>query len=164
MARGNPIQSTPSYLYSVSVLSRCVKPKSLNSSIIPLATPISMNVVSRFTSTISLIWCVLHSAPDLRLTSQKPGPDAFKIVPDSGLVVARHAYKNNQSTYTIDGRNTTYTEVQTLLKGRGIDLDHKRFLILQVCQSIEWVDLTRIFELGRSRVNRSDEIQGFDGA
>lgn len=60
-----------------------------------------------------------------------PGPDAFKIVPNSDLVVARHAYRNNQSTYTINGQNTSYTEVQTLLKGRGIDLDHKRFLILQ---------------------------------
>jgi len=70
----------------------------------------------------------------LMLTSQKPGPDAFKIVPNSDLVVARHAYRNNQSTYTINGQNTSYTEVQTLLKGRGIDLDHKRFLILQVRQ------------------------------
>ncbi|KAF8899368.1 hypothetical protein BD779DRAFT_1607830 [Infundibulicybe gibba] len=36
-----------------------------------------------------------------------PGPDAFRVVPGSQLVV------------------------QNLLKGRGIDLDHKRFLILQ---------------------------------
>ncbi|KAF9264610.1 RecF/RecN/SMC protein [Marasmius fiardii PR-910] len=60
-----------------------------------------------------------------------PGPDAFEIVPGSDLVVARHAYKNNTSKYTIDGRSSSFTEVQTLLKGRGIDLDHKRFLILQ---------------------------------
>ncbi|PFH48128.1 hypothetical protein AMATHDRAFT_150602 [Amanita thiersii Skay4041] len=60
-----------------------------------------------------------------------PGPDAFEVVPDSHLVVARHASKSNSSRYTINGRASTYTEVQTLLKGRGIDLDHKRFLILQ---------------------------------
>lgn len=60
-----------------------------------------------------------------------PGPDAFKIVPKSELMIARHAYKNNQSIYTINRQNSNFTEVQTLLKGRGIDLDHKRFLILQ---------------------------------
>ncbi|KAA1467870.1 hypothetical protein DENSPDRAFT_926927 [Dentipellis sp. KUC8613] len=60
-----------------------------------------------------------------------PGPDAFEVVPDSTLVVARTAYKNNSSKYTINGRQSNYKEVQTLLKDRGIDLDHNRFLILQ---------------------------------
>ncbi|OBZ79683.1 Structural maintenance of chromosomes protein 4 [Grifola frondosa] len=60
-----------------------------------------------------------------------PGPDAFEVVPGSKLVVTRTAYKNNSSRYTINGRQSTYSEVQTLLKGRGIDLDHNRFLILQ---------------------------------
>ncbi|EGO05390.1 hypothetical protein SERLA73DRAFT_101211 [Serpula lacrymans var. lacrymans S7.3] len=60
-----------------------------------------------------------------------PGPDAYKVVPGSRLVVSRTAYRNNSSKYTINGRTSNYTEVQTLLKGRGIDLDHKRFLILQ---------------------------------
>ena len=46
--------------------------------------------------------------------------------------MARTAYKNNSSKYTINGRASNYKEVQTLLKGRGIDLDHNRFLILQV--------------------------------
>ncbi|KAG5365215.1 Structural maintenance of chromosomes protein 4 [Yarrowia sp. C11] len=53
------------------------------------------------------------------------------VVPDSTLIVARKAYSNNTSVYTINGRNSSFTEVTTLLKGRGIDLDHKRFLILQ---------------------------------
>lgn len=30
---------------------------------------------------------------------------------------------------------SNYKEVQTLLKSRGIDLDHNRFLILQVCSA-----------------------------
>ncbi|KAJ7783053.1 RecF/RecN/SMC [Mycena metata] len=60
-----------------------------------------------------------------------PGPDAFEVVPDSQLVVTRTAFKNNSSRYTINRRASNFTEVQTLLKGRGIDLDHKRFLILQ---------------------------------
>ncbi|KAI0830883.1 RecF/RecN/SMC protein [Trametes gibbosa] len=60
-----------------------------------------------------------------------PGPDAFEVIPGSKLAVSRTAYKNNSSKYTINGRASTYSEVQTLLKGRGIDLDHNRFLILQ---------------------------------
>ncbi|ETW86671.1 hypothetical protein HETIRDRAFT_58645 [Heterobasidion irregulare TC 32-1] len=60
-----------------------------------------------------------------------PGKDAFTIVPGSTLVVARTAYKNNSSKYTINGQMSNYKEVQTLLKSRGIDLDHNRFLILQ---------------------------------
>ena len=49
----------------------------------------------------------------------------------SQLVVTRSAFKNNSSKYTINGRVSSYKEVQALLKGRGIDLDHNRFLILQ---------------------------------
>ncbi|KAH9837376.1 RecF/RecN/SMC [Rhodofomes roseus] len=60
-----------------------------------------------------------------------PGPDGFEVVPGSDLVVARTAYKSNSSKYTINGKQSNYKEVQTLLKGRGIDLDHNRFLILQ---------------------------------
>lgn len=54
-----------------------------------------------------------------------------EIVPDSVLIVSRRAFKNNSSRYYINGRNSDYTEVTTLLRDRGIDLDHKRFLILQ---------------------------------
>ncbi|EPQ25894.1 uncharacterized protein PFL1_06567 [Pseudozyma flocculosa PF-1] len=59
-----------------------------------------------------------------------PG-EAYKVVPNSKLVVSRTAFRNNASQYSINGRKSTFTEVTTLLKGRGIDLDHKRFLILQ---------------------------------
>ncbi|TKA78375.1 hypothetical protein B0A55_04732 [Friedmanniomyces simplex] len=53
------------------------------------------------------------------------------VVPDSQLVVSRRAFKNNSSKYYINGRTSDFTTVTTLLKDRGIDLDHKRFLILQ---------------------------------
>lgn len=52
-------------------------------------------------------------------------------VENSRLVVSRRAMQNNSSTYMINDRNSTYKEVTTLLKAEGIDLDHKRFLILQ---------------------------------
>ncbi|WOO77651.1 Structural maintenance of chromosome0s protein 4 [Vanrija pseudolonga] len=60
-----------------------------------------------------------------------PGVDDFLLVPNSQLVVNRTAFRNNSSRYTINDRNSTFTEVTTLLKGKGIDLDHNRFLILQ---------------------------------
>lgn len=47
-------------------------------------------------------------------------------------MVARTAYKSNKSDYSVNGRTSSYKEVQTLLKGKDIDLDHNRFLILQV--------------------------------
>ncbi|CAO1629722.1 unnamed protein product [Parajaminaea phylloscopi] len=60
-----------------------------------------------------------------------PGPDAYRVVPKSKLVVSRTAYQNNTSVYHLNGKRSSFTEVTTLLRGRGIDLDHKRFLILQ---------------------------------
>jgi structural maintenance of chromosome 4 len=45
--------------------------------------------------------------------------------------VAREGKKDNTSKYTVNGKTCTKEEVTKLLKGRGIDLDHNRFLILQ---------------------------------
>lgn len=53
------------------------------------------------------------------------------VIPDSQLVVARQVFKNNSSKYYINGRDSSFTEVTTLMREKGIDLDHKRFLILQ---------------------------------
>lgn len=54
-----------------------------------------------------------------------------EIVPDKELIVERKAFKNNSSKYFIDRRESNYTEVTKRLREEGIDLDHKRFLILQ---------------------------------
>ncbi|KAF2252680.1 RecF/RecN/SMC protein [Trematosphaeria pertusa] len=54
-----------------------------------------------------------------------------EVVPDSQLVISRRAFKNNSSKYYINNKESTFTVVTTLLKNRGVDLDHKRFLILQ---------------------------------
>lgn len=59
-------------------------------------------------------------------------PDGkHEIIPESHMVVSRKAFKNNSSSYYLNGRTTNFTAVTTLLKDKGIDLDHKRFLILQ---------------------------------
>ncbi|QLQ82434.1 hypothetical protein HG537_0H01960 [Torulaspora globosa] len=47
------------------------------------------------------------------------------------LIVTRKAFRNNSSKYFINGAESNYTRVTELLKKEGIDLDHKRFLILQ---------------------------------
>ncbi|MEW5307233.1 MAG: hypothetical protein WDW36_009641 [Sanguina aurantia] len=60
----------------------------------------------------------------------KEGED-FEVVAGSELVVARVATQSNESHYTVNGRKVTAKEVTELLKGKGIDLDNNRFLILQ---------------------------------
>ena len=50
-------------------------------------------------------------------------------------MVTRTAFRNNSSKYTINDKTSSFTEVTALLKGKGIDLDHNRFLILQVCST-----------------------------
>ena len=54
-----------------------------------------------------------------------------EVVPDSDLIISRRAFKNNASKYYINSRESNFTAVTELLKDRGVDLDHKRFLILQ---------------------------------
>lgn len=49
----------------------------------------------------------------------------------SEFVVSRTAHKNNKSDYYINDKKSNFTEVTDLLKGKGIDLDNNRFLILQ---------------------------------
>jgi len=73
----------------------------------------------------------------LRIYWRKSGGEV-EPVPNSTIVVARKAFKNNASQYTINGKNSNYTEVTTMLREKGIDLDHKRFLILQVLHSF-WI-------------------------
>lgn len=59
------------------------------------------------------------------------GKSYTEEVPNSQLIVSRRALRNNSSTYYINNRTSTFSRVRELLKGEGIDLDHKRFLILQ---------------------------------
>lgn len=52
-------------------------------------------------------------------------------VEGSELIISRRAFKSNGSQYYLNGKTSSYTEVTGFLRGQGIDLDHKRFLILQ---------------------------------
>ena len=57
--------------------------------------------------------------------------DDFEVVTGSEFIITRTAKRDNSSKYTVDGKSSTYTEVGTMLKSYGIDLDNNRFLILQ---------------------------------
>ena len=58
--------------------------------------------------------------------------DNYEVVPGTGFTVSRTAHRNNSSVYYIDARKSSFGEVTDVLKGKGIDLDNNRFLILQV--------------------------------
>jgi structural maintenance of chromosome 4 len=68
----------------------------------------------------------------LKCTPLLQDDENFEPVPGTELVVSRRANRDNSSKYMINGKNSTFTEVTALLKGKGIDLDNNRFLILQV--------------------------------
>ena len=48
------------------------------------------------------------------------------------ILLLRTANKDNSSFYSLNGKRAQYKEVAKLLRDKGIDLDHNRFLILQV--------------------------------
>uniref|UniRef100_A0A8C3V995 Structural maintenance of chromosomes protein n=1 Tax=Catharus ustulatus TaxID=91951 RepID=A0A8C3V995_CATUS len=62
--------------------------------------------------------------------TDKEGDD-YEVIPDSKFCVSRTAYRDNSSTYYINGKKKTFRDVGMLLRSHGIDLDHNRFLILQ---------------------------------
>ncbi|KAI5458635.1 condensin complex component SMC4 [Mariannaea sp. PMI_226] len=69
-------------------------------------------------------------AVHFREVLDQPG-GGHEIIPNSEIIISRKAFRNNSSKYYINGKESNFTTVTTLLKDRGVDLDHKRFLILQ---------------------------------
>lgn len=59
------------------------------------------------------------------------GDADFTVLPNSEFSVARTAYRNNTSKYFLNDVEVKRKEVVELLKSKGVDLDHNRFLILQ---------------------------------
>ena len=58
-------------------------------------------------------------------------PDYFEVIPGTKFTVSRQVTKSSTSRYYINNQMTDYTTVCNVLKQKGIDLDHNRFLILQ---------------------------------
>jgi len=80
-----------------------------------------------WTWSVNLI-CLYQKVSLLTVTQDGGG---HQVLPNSDLVISRRAFKNNSSKYYINGKESNFTIVTTLLRDRGVDLDHKRFLILQ---------------------------------
>nr|DAD33158.1 TPA_asm: hypothetical protein HUJ06_012009 [Nelumbo nucifera] len=57
--------------------------------------------------------------------------ETYEVVPGSDFVITRVAFRDNSSKYYINDRSSNFTEVTKKLKGKGVDLDNNRFLILQ---------------------------------
>ncbi|KAG5540030.1 hypothetical protein RHGRI_020310 [Rhododendron griersonianum] len=55
----------------------------------------------------------------------------YEALPGSDFVITRIAFRDNSSKYYINDRPSNFTEVTNKLKGKGVDLDNNRFLILQ---------------------------------
>lgn len=59
----------------------------------------------------------------------------YDIVPNSEFVISRTAFKDNTSYYELNKKKVQFKEIAKILRSYGVDLDHNRFLILQVCNS-----------------------------
>ncbi|XP_024540797.1 structural maintenance of chromosomes protein 4-like [Selaginella moellendorffii] len=57
--------------------------------------------------------------------------ETYEPVPGSDFVITRAAFRDNSSKYYINDNLSSFTEVTKKLRGKGIDLDNNRFLILQ---------------------------------
>lgn len=67
----------------------------------------------------------------VEITDDPKDPNQRIEIPDTQLSITRRVTRSGQSGYYIDGRSATQKEVVDLLKSKGVDLDHNRFLILQ---------------------------------
>lgn len=71
-------------------------------------------------------------------------PDnGYETIPNSQLVIKHVVEKSSdrapeRSQYYINNKLSTYANVVSHLKNEGIDLNHKRFLILQVCNEFKY--------------------------
>lgn len=52
-------------------------------------------------------------------------------VPGSEIVLRRTVNKKSESVYYLNGRPKKFAEIAAFLRGKGVDLEHNRFLILQ---------------------------------
>lgn len=76
---------------------------------------------------------------------------SYAVVPNSEFAVARGAFRNNSSFYTINDQRVHFKEVAKLLKKHNIDLDHNRFLILQVSAPLPKTTRAQLMLLSASR-------------
>ncbi len=88
-------------------------------------------IVSYYSYTNFRSCCVKVFFQEIIDDGNEENPEGFTEVPDSKFIVSRTAFKDNSSFYEVNGRKQTFKDVAKLLRKKGVDLDHNRFLILQ---------------------------------
>ena len=68
---------------------------------------------------------------NFKLLAKNPDNPSQGQVLDS-FSIGRTVHQNKQSKYYLNGRTADFKDIQRKLKNAGVDLDHNRFLILQV--------------------------------
>lgn len=81
----------------------------------------------------------------------------YDIVPNSEIVISRTAFKDNSSYYELNKKKVQFKEIAKILRFYGVDLDHNRFLILQVCILLYLIMLVLynfilFYKIGRAHV------------
>ena len=101
----------------------------------------SAGVSVHFQEIIDLVWFeawieysafLIYSDIILFFFCNKQDDGNYRAVDGSDFIISRVAFRDNTSKYYINDRASNFTEVTKLLKGKGVDLDNNRFLILQV--------------------------------
>jgi hypothetical protein len=77
------------------------------------------------------MWRAVHFQMIVDAPVTEECPDGFTVVPDSEVIVARTAYRDNSSEYRYNGKKMSFKDVAVELRRLVIDLDHNRCLILQ---------------------------------
>ena len=57
--------------------------------------------------------------------------DNFHYIEGGDFMISRTVFKNSSSQYSLNGRESSFDEINSLLNKKDIDLKHNRFLILQ---------------------------------
>ena len=82
-------------------------------------------------ASVAVHFCMIQEGAAAAASGAAIADDGSAEVPGSAFVVERRAFRNNTSRYYVDGKGASQKEVTDMLRGKGIDLDHNRFLILQ---------------------------------
>uniref|UniRef100_A0A8R1DF52 SMC hinge domain-containing protein n=1 Tax=Caenorhabditis japonica TaxID=281687 RepID=A0A8R1DF52_CAEJA len=86
----------------------------------------------------------------------------YKVVDNSKFTISRTAYRNNSSSYAINGRAASKTEVEARLKLVDIDIEHNRFLILQ--GEVEQIAMMKPVRTNKSETGMVEYLEDIIGS
>uniref|UniRef100_A0A1I7T2D2 SMC hinge domain-containing protein n=1 Tax=Caenorhabditis tropicalis TaxID=1561998 RepID=A0A1I7T2D2_9PELO len=89
-------------------------------------------------------------------------PDQYRVVPNSLFTIARTAYKNGNTSYSIDGRAASKSEVEARLRLVDIDIEHNRFLILQ--GEVEQIAMMKPVRTNKNEIGMVEYLEDIVGS